>query len=229
VARGGVDLDAFTRESLDRPAIRKFMARAAAATPAGARVLDAGAGLSPYRPLFAHCHYVTTDWESSPHTAEVDVRASLDALPIQDESFDVVLNTQVLEHVQNPATVLAELCRVLIRGGRLWLTAPLVWELHEEPFDYFRFTRHGLDYLVTRAGFIDVEIEPMTGSLATIGQLVRNVGSITGRGGTADSLAARALVHIAWRLGPLLAQFDRFDHRRGLPLGYTLTARRSQA
>jgi SAM-dependent methyltransferase len=226
VVRGEADLDAFTRESLDRPAIRAFMSHAAAATPPGARVLDAGAGLGPYRLLFAHCEYVTADWESSPHAVEVDIRASLEALPVPDESFDAVLNTQVLEHVQDPAAILSELRRVLVPGGRLWLTAPLVWELHEEPFDYFRYTRHGLFHLVTQAGFVDVDVEPTTGSFTTLGQLVRNVGSITARGGASDVLLARALAHAAWRLGPLLARLDRFDRRRALPLGYRLMARR---
>ena len=62
----------------------------------------------------------------------------------RDGAFDAVLFTQVLEHVPEPARVLAELHRILRPGGTLYLTAPLVWELHELPHDYYRYTSEGL-------------------------------------------------------------------------------------
>jgi ubiquinone/menaquinone biosynthesis C-methylase UbiE len=71
---------------------------------------------------------------------------------------DAVLSTQVLEHVADPLSVLAEFFRVLKPDGRLWLTAPFVWYLHEEPYDYYRFTSHGLRFLLERAGFIEIEV-----------------------------------------------------------------------
>ncbi len=224
-----VDLDAFVAESLDRPAIAAFMREAAATIPAGARLLDAGAGLGPYRTLFAHAEYVSTDWENSPHAGDADVLASLDALPFEDRSFDEVLNTQVLEHVAEPAAALAELHRVLRAGGRLWLTAPLVWELHEEPYDFYRYTAHGLAHLLREAGFRDVRVDPLNGYFRTLGQLLRNMGSATGRGGPGDRLAVRAAVAAAHRAGPLVGRLDRIDRRRALPLGYRCVARRASA
>lgn len=222
-----VQLDAFVAESLDRSAIAAFMREAAAAVGEGARLLDAGAGLGPYRPLFAHAEYVSTDWENSPHGTDVDVLASLDALPFEDASFDDVLNTQVLEHVAEPAAVLAELHRILRPGGRLWLTAPLVWELHEEPFDFFRYTPYGLRQLLGQAGFGEIRIDPLNGYFTTLGQLLRNMGSATGRGGAGDKLAVRAAVAAAHRAGPLVRRLDRVDRRRALPLGYRCVARRA--
>ena len=154
------------------------MREAAAAAPAGARVLDAGAGDAPYRELFAHTDYKTTDWTESPHPGarSADIIASLDALPVEDASFDVVLCTQVLEHVAEPARVLAELRRVLRDGGELWLTVPFVGELHEEPHDHYRYTSYGLQGLCERAGFGEVRTWPLGGYFTAMAQLARNMG-----------------------------------------------------
>ena len=105
----------------EREPIFEFVAAAAEATPPGARVLDVGAGSAPYRELFEHADYTTADWEQSVHVegSPPDVTAPADALPIEDRSFDVVLNTQVLEHVPEPWLVLREFHRVLVEGGRL--------------------------------------------------------------------------------------------------------------
>src|SRR5690606_22527663 len=96
-------------------------------------------------------------------------------LPVPDGAYDAVLCTQVLEHVPNPAEVLAELYRVLRPGGRVYLTVPLTWELHELPFDFFRYTAPGLERLFTDAGFVAPEIRPRNDCFATIAQLMRNL------------------------------------------------------
>jgi SAM-dependent methyltransferase len=221
------ELEHFLTESpIDRPAIFAFLQPLAKSLPGGTRVLDAGAGDAPYRRLFAHCDYVTSDWEQSEHPGaqSTNVLAPLDRLPLQDCTFDVVVNTQVLEHVADPLGVLTEFHRLLVPGGELWLTAPLVWELHEEPHDYFRFTSHGLRELLGRAGLATIEIQPLGGYFATLAQLVRHCGSITGldRG----PLSARLLTALLVRVAPALRRLDRLDTRRVLPLGYACRAKR---
>ena len=95
------------------------------------------------------------DWGNSPHAqaSESDIVASLDALPVNPASFDAVLCTEVLEHLRHPDAVLAELARVLVPGGRLCLTVPFVWPLHEEPFDFFRYTPFALSEMLQEHGF----------------------------------------------------------------------------
>ena len=109
-----------------------------------------------------------------------------------DASFDVVLCTQVLEHVAEPARVLAELRRVLATGGELWLTVPFVGELHEEPHDHYRYTSYGLRGLCERAGFGEVRTWPLGGYFTAMAQLARNWDLATGAAPAARPRPARA-------------------------------------
>jgi SAM-dependent methyltransferase len=217
----------FLSESpLNRPAIYAFIKQLALTLPPGARVLDAGAGEAPYRTLFHRCDYTTSDWQQSQHPSahHIDVVAPLDRLPLDNDSFDAVLSTEVLEHVSDPAAVLQELGRVLVPGGELWLTVPFVWELHEEPHDYFRYTIHGLRSLLSRAGFHHIQVEPLGGYFSTLAQLLRHCGPITGL--DHRRLPGRIVTALVARTAPVLARLDRLDTNRGLPLGYLCRAKR---
>ena len=136
-----------------------WVARQAASVPDGAKVLDIGAGTAPYRRLFAHCEYCTHDFGKEPstagHYAKLDYTSDITAIPAPDASFDVLLCTEVLEHVPDPVAALREMARLLKPGGRLFLTAPLGSWLHQQPYHYYggftpdwyyRFLpEHGLD------------------------------------------------------------------------------------
>jgi SAM-dependent methyltransferase len=92
---------------------------------------------------------------------EEDTTGDLLNLPFEDESFDGVLLTEVLEHCVDPKWACGEVCRVLKRGGLLLVTSPYIWPEHGiegEYKDYWRFTRHGWEHLLS--SFVDVTITP---------------------------------------------------------------------
>jgi SAM-dependent methyltransferase len=214
-----------------RPILELVRSGAAELSP-GAAVLDVGAGDAPYRELFAHTDYRTLEWAESVHEAahSADILASAEAIPVAAASFDAIVLTEVLEHVPDPPAVLAELARILRPGGRLFLTVPFAWPLHELPHDYFRYTDAGLRALLERAGFESVLIQASTDSFTTVAALLRNIGSVTGRDPSdgrdaAREKAAEVLAELADHveaLGPL-------DVDRVLPLGFAASATRSAA
>jgi SAM-dependent methyltransferase len=232
----GGDVAALAEFVAELPAERRhilaFVRRAAAATSPGTRLLDAGAGEGPYRVLFSHCAYVSSDWSSSPHPGAraADIISPLESLPVEDGAFGAVLCTQVLEHVERPEVVLAELFRVLEPGGALWLTAPMVGELHEDPFDFFRYTRHGLSSLAEAVGFADVEVEPLGGYFTALAVLLTNCGVSIGVGGVDKGDVPRRVLAAAFRgIGRALPPLDRIDERRALPVGWSCRALRPAA
>lgn len=130
------------------------------------RLLDIGCGLKPYAPLLAPyvTEHVGVDHPESPHAlTSVDVLATAYDIPLKSESFDTVLMSEVLEHLERPVDALAECHRLLRPGGKLILTTPFVWTLHEEPRDFYRFSPYGLRYVAEQAGFSDLVVIPLAG------------------------------------------------------------------
>lgn len=132
----------------------------------GERLLDLGCGIKPFRHLYDQYvgYSVGVDTPFSLHDeGRVEAQALGHALPFKDDAFDVVLCTEVLEHVPEPEAVLREIKRVLRRGGRLILTTPFLVPLHEEPYDFYRYTWHGLRYLCDKQGLHVEVLRPFSG------------------------------------------------------------------
>jgi SAM-dependent methyltransferase len=124
------------------------------------RVLDVGAGHGPYRPFFQHVQYESADVQDN---GVVDHVCDIHQLPMADNTYDLVFCSQTLEHVRRPARAMREIGRVLKPGGEAWLSAPLVFQEHLGPSDYFRFTRFAWRYLARQAGLDVVSIQRLEG------------------------------------------------------------------
>lgn len=143
----------------------------------GGLLLDVGCGRRPYASLFSSVtRYMGIDL---PRCDEVqwcpDVWASGLQLPFTSRVFDTVLCTQVIEHVQRPRQLVREAYRVLKPGGAFVLTAPQTWGLHEEPWDYYRFTKYGLVHILEAANFVVQWVDARGGAFRMIGQTLLNL------------------------------------------------------
>jgi SAM-dependent methyltransferase len=214
--------------------------------PPGSHVLDVGAGSAPYRDAFAHCRYRTHDFtQLQPHQllhghyAQIDYVSDARAIPVPDGTFDVVLCTEMLEHVPEPIDVVRELARILRPGGRLILTAPLGSGIHQEPYHYYGgYTPFWYEKFLDDAGFVQVRIEPNQGSLRYFAQESIRFARSTRPFALRMPLVWDLLWAPIWvLLLPVLvlgipvagALLDRFDRDRRFTVGYHVTATRAGA
>ncbi|MBY0340736.1 MAG: methyltransferase domain-containing protein [Rhodocyclaceae bacterium] len=138
------------------------------------KLLDVGCGHKPYRALFDVESYVGLEIDTPESRARGVADAYYDGkiFPFEDASFDAVLCNQVLEHVFTPIDFLSEIRRVLTPGGRLLLTVPFVWDEHEQPFDFARYSSFGLKYLLEQQGFKVVRQRKMLNDASLLFQLL---------------------------------------------------------
>lgn len=129
-------------------------------------VLDVGCGEKP----FINCikdkikNYIGIDHIGTKHSMKyIDIFAVANNLPFKKEVFDMILLTQVIEHLEDPQIVLFEINRVLKQNGVLIMSWPFLYPLHEAPRDFFRYTEYGMKHLATQAGFIVEAFVPVSG------------------------------------------------------------------
>lgn len=137
------------------------------------RLLDIGCGEKPYQEMAAPYvrEHVGLDDESTQHNkAKVDLFGTAYNIPVEPDSFDTILCTDVLEHLEEPQKALAEAYRVLKTGGYAIYTVPFFWHLHEEPRDFYRYTKYGLKYIFESNGFRVVECKALSGFIVMVAQ-----------------------------------------------------------
>ena len=161
------------------------------------RLLDVGCGQKPYEPFFTPytASYIGVDPVDNPRA---ELKGSVEDLPVEDGSFDVVLCSQVLEHCDDPARAISELHRATAPGGRLLLSTHGVQVYHPSPADYWRWTHAGLEKIVSEnGGWASVRVSPASGTTACVAMLVNMY----------IDLAARR-VHLGVLAKPLVAALN---------------------
>jgi SAM-dependent methyltransferase len=189
-----------------------------ALVPAGAALLDAGAGEAPYAALCGHLHYTSQDFAQYDGTGthglhtgawdsrRLDIVSDITEIPVDDASFDAVLCTEVLEHVPDPTAALRELVRVLRPSGVLLVTAPLSSLTHFAPYHFATglnryYYEHVLPLLHVDIEAIDVNgnyYEALAQELRRLSWVARNHSRSRTRG--IDNVAAAWLIRVLSRL-----------------------------
>jgi SAM-dependent methyltransferase len=193
-------------------------------------VVDLGCGKRPYEQDILHHaeRYIGIDWSNTLHGLQADIIADVGRpLPIRDACADTVVSFEVLEHVAEPTVMLAQAYRVLRPGGGLFLSVPFQWWVHEAPWDFYRYTRYGLEYLLTKAGFIDITVQATSGFWSMwILKLNYQLARLP-RGPRPAQKLIRATLIPFWWLGQILAPVaDRYWSEDHETVGYFVTARK---
>lgn len=201
---------------------------------AGIRVLDAGSGRAQEQYLREELLATGATLETCDFCAGpgVDFVADVSNLPMADNTYDIVLSTQVLEHVMDPQKVIEEMTRVLKPGGWLFLTTPQSSPLHNLPWNFFNFTNLGLRLLFEKAGLEVVKEQPQGGHFTLLAcnihwtinllcksdlpRLVKKPLELLGR------------LFFGLILKSLLVWMDRFDKQRLNTQGWNIMARKPQ-
>lgn len=206
---------------ITRRQLEKFLGKYASEK----RALDIGSGGSSYARFFPNRLTIDIDPARKP-----EIVADAHALPFKDGEFEVVLCTEVLEHLIDPRKAVGEMRRVLQKGGLLILTTRFVYPLHDVPHDYWRYTKYGLHELFKE--FEIVELRPEVETFSTIGVLLQRIGFQTNlRANAASKIIVYALAslftHLDWLIRTEYGDIGKKERESGiLASGYYLAARK---
>lgn len=143
-------------------------------------MLDVGCGKMPYKSILTKPNGFVSEYIGLDlikplegyEAARPDIFWDGSQIPLQNESVDSILLTEVLEHCFEPILVLGECYRVLKKGGHLVVTVPFLWPLHDIPFDEYRYTPYSLRKILMQSGFTDFQIKALGGWNASLGQMM---------------------------------------------------------
>ncbi len=222
--------------------IRMFLIEEAKKLTHGALILDAGAGKRPYKDIFLKFNYESCDMPGGFYSENHNFECDLSDIPKPDNSYDVVVLTQVLEHVPSPKDVLSEINRILKKDGRLLISVPLNGPLHGEPWHFYHFTHYGISELAKSCNYNIISVEKIGGSFWSLGKRIPD--SFRKLFKQFDPFRAKkrnqsihfciamnvlllpiyilAYLPSAYIVRPLFYWLDKLDHEKKYTLGYTI-------
>lgn len=138
------------------------------------KILDVGCGKKPYRDLFLYSDYIGLEYDTPENrkSKQADFFYDGKTFPFSNAEFDSIICNEVLEHVFNPDEFLSEIIRVLKPNGKMLMTVPFVWDEHEQPHDYARYSSFGLKHLLEKNGFLIIEQRKSVDDVGVIFQLI---------------------------------------------------------
>lgn len=202
--------------------------------PAGSKVLDVGAGTCSFRADFAHCSYVAQDHPLStmaPPGVEV-VRSDINSIPLDANSIDAILCSEVFEHIEDPYAAVSEMFRLLRPGGKLLLTVPAACRIHPVPTHFWGgFAPDFFNVGLSRRGFTIDNLTPVGNWSDFMAQELSRMPDVLRRSFLPFQIG-KALGLLSWptfrlAIPLLLKSLAAVDASQDLPLGWVCAAHKS--
>lgn len=189
---------------------------------------DLGCGKAPLLGAYRdRCTSILlADWENSHHPnplLDLTIDLNEPLASIADCSFDVVILSDVLEHIREPAALVAEISRILRPGGRLLLNVPFAYWIHESPHDYYRYTRFALERFILNSGLQVIELNALGGWVEVMSDLWCKMLVFARLPLFAVAIHRAVIAFHRTSLGRRLAA----KSGKALPLGYGLVAQKA--
>lgn len=192
-------------------------------------LLDIGCGNKPYEKEFEGLidKYVGCDVIQS-NLNKVDVLCNANKIPLEDNTFDTLFSTQTIEHVEDHQGLINEAYRLLKKDGYFIVSGPMYWPLHEQPYDFFRFTKHGFKYVLEKSGFEVVEMLSNGGMWATAGQALIHAF----KNSHSSNLKVRILkglytrLRLVWLINTVFLRLDKANYNPVNTMNYVIIAKK---
>jgi SAM-dependent methyltransferase len=192
-------------------------------------LLDLGCGNCPFYGFYKQfiSSVFCIDWANSLHANPYnDISCDISKpLPLEDSIFDTILLSDVLEHIFEPECILNESYRLLKSNGVLFLNVPFLYWIHENPYDFYRYTEFALKQLASKSGFTIEIIEIVGGSLETWADITSKLTSYL-------PIARIFFPRLLFELVFFLRKFNSLNHKLAVidslfPTGYFIVMRKS--